>query len=220
MHAGSLETANWWARPRGAHTAGWLQNYRGSITKPHRGVIVEIVQGLSGVSTVLEVGSNNGPNLMRLAQALPHLEQLSGIDVSAEAVADGQRWAQELGLGERVEFVQGRIPEKTDNLPTGCVDVVLSCYTLAYIAPPDLDAALYEMGRLAKRAIVLAEPQRFEGPTEQTRAEMTGYAEWAHNYQAAAKWLGTWRGMRMSVVSVRPAVDRLEHVLVAVREET
>lgn len=211
------EAGNWWAKSRGAGRGEWVNTYRQSKGDHHRGAIVDIVKGLKGVSTVLEVGSNNGPNLMRLAEALPRLEQLSGIDVNPEAIADGQAWASQLGLSERVEFAVGSIPETTQALTTGCVDVVLSCYALAYIAPADLDLVLYEMGRLAKRAIVLAEPMAGGEPRA---SSFSGYHEWAHDYRAASRWLGTWRGCRLTMVPVEPPKERLQQVLVAVREES
>jgi ubiquinone/menaquinone biosynthesis C-methylase UbiE len=217
MHAQTVDAANWWARPRGANAGQWVQTYQKSLTTRHRDVIVEIVRQLPDVKTVLEVGSHCGPNLIRLAQTFPQLEQLSGVDISAEAIAAGQQWVTQQGLQGRIELVVGRVPDKTESLPSGCVDVVLSCYALAYIAPPDLDAVLYEMGRLAKKALVIAEPMP-GGPPKPM--QVTDYQEWAHDYQAAAKWLKTWHGCQMQIVPVDPPVDRLRSILVAVRGES
>jgi ubiquinone/menaquinone biosynthesis C-methylase UbiE len=217
MHARTQEAAQWWARPRGASNADWVATYQKSLTHRHRDVIVGLVQAIPGVSTVLEVGCHCGPNLIRLAQAMPHLEQLSGVDVNADAIAAGHGWATRLGLQERIEFTVGQVPGVTERLPDRCVDVVLSCYALAYIAPPDLDAVLYEMGRIAKRAIVLAEPMPGAPPRP---PQMTDYQEWQHDYRAAAQWLSTWRGVTMELAPVSPPVDRLHSVLVAVRDES
>lgn len=217
MHAQTVDAANWWARPRGANAAQWVATYQKSLSSRHRDAIVGIVRELPNVTTVLEVGSHCGPNLIRLAQAMPHLEQLSGVDINAEAVEAGQRWVTSLGLRDRIEMVVGRIPEKTEALPSGCVDVVLSCYALAYIAPQDLDAVLYEMGRLAKKALVLAEPMPGGPPRPM---QVTDYQEWAHDYQKAAKWLNTWHGCAMQIVPVDPPVDRLHSILVATRGES
>lgn len=217
MQTQTREAAQWWANPRGAKTASWVDTYRNSLAHRHRDAIVSVVQGLGAdVTSVLEVGSHCGPNLVRLARACPQLTQLSGVDVNAEAVAAGQRWMATLGLGDRVELAHGRIPEVTHALPAQCVDVVVSCYALAYIAPGDLDAVLYEMGRLATRAIVLAEPMP-GGPAARTVIWQTEYHEWAHDYQAAAQWIGTWRGCQTTVVPIDPPVDRLNGILVATR---
>jgi predicted O-methyltransferase YrrM len=217
MHAQTVEAANWWAKSRGRDNASWIANYQNSLKGRQRTAIVEIVKGLSGVTSVLEVGCHCGPNLIRLAQELPGIEQLTGVEINADAVKAGQRWVEHEGLQDRVSIVEGRVPDKTDILPSECVDVVLSCYALAYIAPTDLDAVLYDVGRLAKRAVILAEPMPGSTPRA---ASLTDYQEWVHDYQAASKWIPTWRGMTQTIVPVTPPIDRLQGILVAVRGES
>lgn len=215
MHVRTIEAAAWWARPRGETSATWIANYQKSLTTRHRDVIVAAVRDLRATS-VLEVGSHCGPNLVRLAQEDPTISQLTGVDVNAEAIEAGTRWVKALGLDERIQLATGRMPEASATLPDGCVDVVLSCYALAYIAPPDLDAVLWELGRLARRGIVIAEPM-----TDKVKADekitLQGYQEWAHNYRAAQRFLGSWAGMTISSRPVEPPVDQLSTVLVAVR---
>lgn len=220
MHAQTADAAAWWARPRGTSAAEWIANYQKSLRSHHRDVIVSVVQSVTGATSLLEVGSHCGPNLIRLAQSCPNLEQLTGVDVNAEAIEAGKRWTQSLGLSERIALHHGRVPDLTSQLPDGCVDVVLSCYALAYIAPEDLDAVLYEMGRLAKTAIVLAEPMTVGNERGEIKGSLSDYREWAHNYQAASRWINTWRGCRLRIETVSPPVDRLRDVLVAEREST
>jgi hypothetical protein len=219
MHAQTVDAANWWARSRGETNTHWITNYQKSLRTRHRDVIVDIVRDLPAVTSVLEVGSHCGPNLVRLAQEFPAIEQLSGVDVNADAITAGIRWVHGLGLSERIGLSPGRVPDATSALPDGCVDVVLSCYALAYIAPQDLDTVLYEMGRLARTAIVLAEPMTTKAIADE-RMAVSGYREWAHNYQDASRWIGTWRGRSQRIVPVAPPVDRLNGILVAVREES
>lgn len=213
MQAATIEAADWWARTRGAGSANWITNYQNSLKTRHRNVIVEIVKELQP-ETLVEVGCHCGPNLVRLAQELPHLRMI-GIDANVEAIQAGRGWVNQLGLGSRIQLNAGRFPDATQETPSGCCDVVLSCYACAYIAPGDLDATLYELGRLATKAILLAEPM---SETQTTwHGAMSGYSEWAHNYQHAAKWLNTWRGMTTRLVAIEPPVDRLNAVLVATR---
>lgn len=211
MHTATVEAADWWARPRGAESARWIANYQTSVGHRHRTVISEIVQEL-GAATLLEVGCHCGPNLIRLAQDHPTL-QCCGLDANADAIAAGKLWAAKVGLTNRIELAPGRFPAATEKFPTGGFDVVLSCYSLAYIAPADLDAALYEMGRVAKHAVILAEPQVFEGPAT-NRQSFGGYAEWQHPYQATVPWIATLRNRSVRVVPVVPNVDALNAVLV------
>lgn len=211
MHAATVHAADWWARPRGAESAHWIANYQKSVQSRHRSVISAIV-GELGAATVLEVGCHCGPNLVRLAQDHPTLRGY-GFDANAEAIAAGQQWAARAGLRDRVEMVTGRFPTATEKFPTGSFDVVLSCYSLAYIAPADLDAALYEMGRVAKQAVILAEPHVDTGPAT-TRQSFGGYAEWQHPYQMTIPWIATLRNRSVRVVPVDPPVDALRAVLV------
>lgn len=218
MHAATVDAANWWARPRTNDGGSWIENYKRSLGSRHRTVIADLVRDLAATS-ILEVGCHCGPNLIRLATEHPALEQLSGVDVNAQAIAAGTAWAAERGLSERIQLITGQIPAASQMLPDRCVDIVLSCYALAYIAPPDLDAVLWEMGRLARVAVLLAEPMT-DRPEALIKTTLNGYTEWAHNYTAASRWIGTWRGMTMRTASVDPPVDQLRTVLVATRDES
>ena len=215
MHTATLEAGNWWAQSRGPRAGHWVETYQHSLGHRHRAQIVEAVQAIKP-ETLLEVGCHCGPNLVRLGQALPGLRML-GVDINAEAITGGRQWMTSLGLSDLVQLNAGRIPDVLTGLPTGSCDVVLSCYALAYIAPADLDAVLYEMGRIASRAVVLAEPTTLEGPVPDKRS-LTGYSEWAHHYQKSTQWIGTWRNMTWTVTPVSPPVDRLNAVLVASRD--
>lgn len=218
MHVDTVDAAAWWARPRGGSASKWIEGYQSSLNHRHRLVISGIVKDLQP-ETLLEVGCHCGPNLVRLGYELPQLSMI-GIDVNAEAIEAGKNWIAGLGLSSRIQLHAGRVPERTSQLPSGCVDVVLSCYALAYLAPIDLDAVLYELGRLATKAIVLAEPQVSDRPTAQWVRSLSGYSEWQHNYVNASRWIGTWRGMTLQAVPVSPPVDKLNAVLVARRGGT
>ena len=207
MHAQTVDAANWWAADR-ANSKSWIENYQKSLKTRHRNVIAAIVNDLKP-KTLLEIGCHCGPNLIRLAQELPAV-QLVGMDANAQAIDAGKAWAASLGLGNRIQLHTARFPEGTDRLETGVVDVVLSCYTLAYVSPADLDAALYEVGRLAKRAVILAEPMGTG-----MHGTPGGYQEWAHVYDP--QWIGSWQGMTWTSHDVSPPVDRLNAVRVGVR---
>ncbi len=215
MHTQTVEAAAWWARTRGEKSATWIGRYKNSLKARHRDVIAGVIGDLSAMS-VLEVGCHCGPNLVRLANQHPTIETLLGIDVNEDAITEGRNWVASQGLSTRIHLKPGRVPEATQDLSDGCVDVVLSCYALAYISPPDLDGVLWEIGRLARKAIVIAEPMTDEITVTST-CTLEGYQEWAHNYRRASRWIGTWQGMTFGSADVVPPVDHLEHVLVAVR---
>jgi ubiquinone/menaquinone biosynthesis C-methylase UbiE len=214
MHLQSEAAADWWARTRPDGSA-WVENYKDSLYARHRQPIVDIVQHYAP-KTLIEVGCHCGPNLIRLAQDVPSLTDVLGIDASPQAIEAGRQWVKGSGLDGRVELCVGRFPENTGGMATGCAEVVLSCYTLAYVAPGDVDYALYELGRLASKAVILAEPMT-TGESVQSHRGSSGYTEWVHNYARSLKWIGSIAGMRVRMVDVTPPVDRLNAILVLER---
>jgi hypothetical protein len=79
-----------------------------------------------------------------------------------------------------------------------------------------LDAALFEMGRLARSVVILAEPVTSGDPVPLSRTAR-GYQEWAHAYGRSLKWIGSMRGMKLRMLDINPPVDRLNAVLVLER---
>jgi hypothetical protein len=215
MYSQTVDAASWWAQPRQERTAAWIAQYQTSLTMRHRLAISQIVGGL-GARSLLEIGCHCGPNLIRLAMDHPSLV-LAGFDVNADAIAAGKAWVQQKGFISRIRLDRATFPKATEKSTTGCVDVVLSCYTLAYVAPADIDASLYEVGRLAARAVILAEPMT-EGATEGETFMANGYHEWAHRFTARLPWIQSLRGCHASTVTVSPPVDRLKSILILRRE--
>lgn len=212
MQAATIESQGWWAQARGDRAQGWNENYQKSLHTRHRTIISQIVGELGDVQTILEVGCHCGPNLIRLATDYPQLRG-TGLDVSADAITFGTAWVAQRHLQDRITLRQAPFPQGTEHLASGSVDVVLTCYAIgAYMADADLTAALYEMGRLAKRAVILAEPM-IEGPTR-AKHTMNGYIEWHHDYRRAIQWISTLNQRRARIVPVAPPVDSLDAILV------
>lgn len=210
--AATQRIGDWWAQPRGDTAAAWVANYQQSVEAPHRTAIVEALEPFHP-ETLLEIGAHCGPNLVRLAREYPGLEAI-GIDVSAEAVAAGRQWLAAQGLTDRMTLVVGRMPEALLPLPTGAFDVVLACYSLSYLAPSDLDAVLYEMGRLATQAVVIAEPMATETQQAGQYGSLTGYHEWQHDYRDRSRWIGSLANARVDMRALVPPVERLNGLIV------
>ncbi len=212
MHAETAAVVDWWARPRGTKVVEWVADYQQSVTAPYRGTLATVMAGLQP-ETVLEIGCHCGPNLMRFAQEMPELRML-GVDASAEAIEAGKLWVETGGLTSRIRLSAGCFPAVTNRLVSGVVDVVLSCYSLAYMAPADLPEALYEMGRLAGKALVIAEPMAQGAPVWET--SLTGYQIWHHDYRAALQWAASCAGMTIQSLPIQ-GPDSLNGLLVATR---
>lgn len=214
MHTETVAAVDWWAEHR-SDPSDWISGYKNSLHARHRDAIIEVVRRYD-VASVLEVGCHCGPNLIRLAQDVPTLTDLFGIDANKQAIDAGNEWAAESGLSDRVRMKVGRFPADTVNMPDHCADVVLSCYALAYLSPTDLDAALFELGRLARKVVILAEPVSNGAATALSRT-VQGYMEYAHAYGKALKWIGSMRGMQLRILDIAPPVDYLNAILILER---
>lgn len=200
-----------WAADRGEWTPAWLQEYEASITRPYRQQIVDAIVALQATS-LLEVGCHCGPNLRRIAKACPSM-RLLGVDVNRTAVDAGKAAVVRDGFADRVTLYHAAFPRQTYGLEDGCVDVVLTCYALAYLAPRDLPEALSEAGRIARRAVVLVEPMAVNGLTP-AGVRTLDYEEWRHDYPAAIAWVQTLAGSRHRMARLDPPADRLNAMLI------
>ena len=177
---------DYWA---GRHTTyaedprAWCVHYWESWTNPYRWTLAEAIKSCQPAS-VLELGCNVGPNLHVLRQALGPDVPLIGVDVNKSAIEFGRQQFAALGDTETIlaeaDFFSGL-------MALGPIDVICSCYALAYLAPGDavLDV-VREAWRKATRALVFAEPTSLTLP----RFTDAAIGEWAHNYAAVFAALG------------------------------
>lgn len=169
-----MTATSFWTAPRSAtDTTEWVSHYWDSATAPHRDIVVQLV-GAFRPESVLEVGCHCGPNLRRLADAYPEM-RCDGLDVNVDVVVAGRELFRP--YGDRIRLFYCEFPHGTHSWVDGIYDLVFSCYSLAYIAPPFLANALEQMLRLAKEAVVIVEPSG----TGQYLAR-GDYAEWRHDY--------------------------------------
>lgn len=204
---------DFWHKKPTDGSRGWSA-YWDTMHAPHRTALVQTLRTLPPFSSLLEVGCGPGVNLWRILEAFPDAE-VCGIDVSQGAIDSGsERFADADRRGAlaghaRVTLCAGQIPEDLAALQT--VDVVVSCYALAYVWPDRINETLARLQQLAHQAIVLAEPMVIpgfdSGPTVRRPAEFRyDYLAW---FQQQEGW---------QVTSMKPvSVDRMNRILVAQR---
>jgi len=153
----------------------WVQHYWDSRSLPSRGLVIEGLRSLEPWGSLAELGCNSGPMLAEIQSAFPETH-VAGIEPNLVAARAAQSY-----LGERVPIFYGSLQEWLADEPL--VDVLVTHYTLAYIAPSQLRPILADMCHSAKRGLVLAEPM---GP----EALIWEFPEWRHDYVTVLQSLG------------------------------
>lgn len=145
----------------------WLSGYIDSIDHPHRDLITDVIGKLPSRS-LLEVGCSIGPNLI-LCNALFKGMKLAGIDVSEVSIkhAKGLKYSFDLKVASVMD-----IPFDDDEF-----DVVLADAVLMYVPPDDIEYAISEMSRVAKKAIVVVDWH------DRSRLGVVKNYHWARNYE-------------------------------------
>jgi ubiquinone/menaquinone biosynthesis C-methylase UbiE len=82
---------------------------------------------------ILDLGCGPGDITLQVAQAWPHCH-IHGVDGAAAMLHYGRQAAEKAGVGERVQFVQGRLPEVS--LPREKYDVLISNSLLHHLPEP------------------------------------------------------------------------------------
>jgi hypothetical protein len=100
---------------------------------------------------------------------------VEGLEVSSEASIFAQ---EQFKLDPAVRITCGDMLHESEVWDPHEVDVVVSCYSLAYVAPEDLSDLLEAVVRSAAKAVVLVEPMY--GPPGRMPVQYT--AEWRHTY--------------------------------------
>lgn len=102
----------------------------------------------------MEVGCNSGPNLYLLSSIYPDAK-LYGVDINANAVAEGKRQLQKEGI-KNVFLSHGKADSLKKFTDKSC-DVVFTDAVLMYIGPDKIDSLLNETIRIAKKAVIFFE---------------------------------------------------------------
>lgn len=141
-------------RSRHLYQTNWAIDYLDTVDHPHRSQIVAAVSTFSPVESALEVGCASGANLVRLRERLPDT-QLIGVDINRQAIITARRHFAAHG-DTRIRLFSGRADRLT-TIPNASVDVVLTDAVLMFIAPDRIHDVLAELGRIARKGMVLNE---------------------------------------------------------------
>lgn len=132
----------------------WANEYLQSTNHPHREQIATEVSSCYPFESVLEIGCNSGPNLLLLAQKYPQVN-FSGVDINASAISVGNRHIKGHNI-KNISLLTGKAGS-LDLLKDKSVDVVFTDAVLMFVGQDKITSALKEMGRIARKSIILNE---------------------------------------------------------------
>lgn len=167
------DAQTWWARR--AVTADIMDRYAASETRPYRARVLGALREIGPWGSLFEIGCGLGSMLSLIQDAHP-AARLTGCDLNDAMVTHAKRrWPG---------VAHGPFPEITRACPPRCVDVVLSCYALAYLDPHSIRAALEEAHRLCRRGLVICEPVAWTMKEAGWRGagDESMFSEWKHPY--------------------------------------
>jgi len=197
MMAASSPATQFW-RDRGPlEWARVLPTYWDAVSQPHRAALIKALRAVPRFESIRELGCCAGTNLFMIRQTFPWA-MMEGLEVSPEAAIFAQG---KFATDPQVRVVCGDMLHEADTWDPHDVDVVFSCYSLAYVAPEDLDDLLAAMVRSASTAVILVEPMH--GDLGKMPVRYT--CEWRHDYANALA-----RALTMDGRPARLQVEKLD----------
>ncbi len=115
-------------------------------------LVEEALNRAKEAGTLLDVGTGSGVIVISLATELPGW-QMTGLDISADALVVAQRNAEKNQVAERIAWQQGDLA----NLPAQRYDLIVS--NPPYIAPDEWDELMPEVRCFEPQLALLAENQ-------------------------------------------------------------
>lgn len=175
--AASAPATQFW-RDRGPESwARVLPTYWEAGGQPHRKALLEALHTFPRFESLREVGCCAGTNLRLIRETFPWVA-MEGTELSIEAATFAQ---DKFANDPRTRVVCTDLFLDAPLWADRDVDVTISCYTLAYVAPEDLDEILHNMLRSSTIGIVIVEPMH----GSIGRLPVTYTSEWRHDYREA-----------------------------------
>ena len=154
----------------------WITDYYCSALHEHRKVIIEELKKLQPFKSLLEIGCNIGPNLLRIRDIFPKIK-LVGVDINEMAITEGKKILKNVDL--RVANID-KLPFKKKGF-----DMVLADAVLIYVGPDKIEGVISEMCRVSKKGIILV-----EWHDEDSISGITKEFHWCRNYKVLLEEFG------------------------------
>lgn len=163
----------------------WIKHYWNLKNHSHRRFLIKTLAKYYPFSSILEIGSNCGPNLYLLAKKYPNIK-IRGIDINPLAVDKGNEWFKRL----RMFNVKLSIDEasKLSQYKGKSFDIVFTDAVLIYVGRDEIRKAIEEAIRITKRYLVLVEWHYFNGKNKDPYGlGVHHFNLWKRDYKALLK---------------------------------
>lgn len=174
MSTKSSPAVQFW-RDRG--TLEWarvLPTYWEATAQPHRTALIEALRKFPRFESARELGCCAGTNIKMLRDVMPWVT-VEGLELSPDASIFAQKKFQD---DHAVRIGCTDILAEQDCWEPREVDVVFTCYTLAYVNPDDMPRLMASVIRSAAVGVVIVEPMY--GDVGRIPVHFT--TEWRHDY--------------------------------------
>jgi len=151
-----IKTDKFYWRFRHIFDGSWGNDYLSekSMNLSYRKFLINKISEYFPFGTILEIGCASGANLYLLSEKFPKAK-LYGIDISKKAINVGRQYLQKNNI--KNIFLEPRGTENLKNFGDKSVDIIFTASVLIYVAPDEIELAIKEIFRVAKKAIILCE---------------------------------------------------------------
>ena len=134
----------------------WANDYisEKSLNLSYRRLLINKISEHFPFETVLEIGCASGPNLYLLAKKIPQAK-FYGIDISKKAIETGKKFFAKENI--KNVFLEHKGLENLKNFKDKSIDIIFSAAVLIYLASDEIELAIKEILRVAKKSIILIE---------------------------------------------------------------
>ena len=158
-------------------TKSWIDGYKESAGHPHREGILDALDRLQPLHSLLEIGCSVGPNLSQIHKRFPKM-RLVGIDPNEPSVEEAHHFVPDASV------IIGDARNLGSLFEMKSFDVVLADASLMYITPKEIRGVMDNVALVAKKVVIIVD--RY---SKSKLGKDTGHV-WGRDYETLLKERG------------------------------